>query len=262
MKGDKQLITEIANKIYQHQKNGMEMDKITLEYPELDVNNAYEIQKLSIDYAIENGDPLIGWKMGLTSIAKQKSVKVDEPIYGRLTKSMELDSNELHLEGTIHPRVEPEIAFVLNKPLFGNDVTAADVWEATEYIVPALEVIDSRYKNFSFTLTDVVADNASSSKFMIGKKEYSPTFTSWDQIQVELYKNGEKVQSGVSSDVLDHPVESVVKLVKMLSKNGYQIEPGMVILTGGITEAIHVGHGDLVEARFEGLENMTLRVSK
>lgn len=256
------MITEIANKIYLHQKNGLEMEKITNHYPELDVNNAYEIQKLSIDFAIKNGDPLIGLKMGLTSIAKQKSVNVDEPIYGRLTKSMELENAELSMEGTIHPRVEPEIAFVINKPLFGNDVTAADVWDATEYIVPALEVIDSRYKNFSFTLTDVVADNASSSKFIMGKNAYSPTYTSWDKIQVDLFKNGVKVQSGVSSDVLDHPVQSVVKLVKMLSKDGYNLEPGMIILTGGITEAIHVEAGDVVEAHFEGLENMILHVKK
>ncbi|MEH7452452.1 2-keto-4-pentenoate hydratase [Gottfriedia acidiceleris] len=256
------MITEIANKIYMHQKNGLEMDKITIEHPELNVNNAYEIQKLSIDNAIKNGDPLIGWKMGLTSIAKQKSVNVDEPIYGRLTKSMELEENELTMEGSIHPRVEPEIAFMINRPLFGNDVTAKDVWEATEYIVPALEVIDSRYKNFSFTLTDVVADNASSSKFIIGKQQYSPTYTSWDEINVELYKNGVKVQSGVSSDVLDHPVESVVKLVQMLSKNGEQIEPGMIILTGGITEAIHVQEGDIVEARFDGIETMSLQVTR
>ncbi|PGL72058.1 fumarylacetoacetate hydrolase family protein [Bacillus sp. AFS055030] len=256
------MITEIANKIYMHQKNGLEMDKITIEHPELNVNNAYEIQKLSIDNAIKNGDPLIGWKMGLTSIAKQKSVNVDEPIYGRLTKSMELKKNELKMEGSIHPRVEPEIAFMIKKPLFGHDVTAKDVWEATEYIVPALEVIDSRYKNFSFTLTDVVADNASSSKFIIGKQQYSPTYTSWDEINVELYKNGVKVQSGISSDVLDHPVESVVKLVQMLSKNGEQIEPGMIILTGGITEAIHVKEGDIVEARFDGIETMSLQVTR
>lgn len=256
------MMTEIANKIYMHQKNGLEMDKITIEHPELNVNNAYEIQKLSIDNAIKNGDPLIGWKMGLTSIAKQKSVNVEEPIYGRLTKSMELEENELKMEGSIHPRVEPEIAFMINKPLFGHDVTAKDVWDATEYIVPALEVIDSRYKNFSFTLTDVVADNASSSKFIIGKQQYSPTYTSWDQINVELYKNGVKVQSGVSSDVLDHPVESVVKLVQMLSKNGEQIEPGMIILTGGITEAIHVAEGDMVEAHFDGIETMSLRVTR
>lgn len=256
------MITEIANKIYLHQKNGEEMDKITNHYPELDVTNAYEIQKVSIDYAIKNGDPLIGWKMGLTSIAKQKSVNVDEPIYGRLTQSMELQTSVLHMEGTIHPRVEPEIAFVLNKTLFGSDITAEDVWNSTEYIVPALEVIDSRYKNFSFTLTDVVADNASSSKFILGEKTYSPTYTSWEQINVELYKNGTKVQSGISSDVLNHPVESVVQLVKMISKNGYQLDAGMIILTGGITEAVHVETGDVIEAHFEGLENMTLRVEK
>ncbi|WP_088072430.1 2-keto-4-pentenoate hydratase [Gottfriedia luciferensis] len=256
------MITDIANKIYMHQKNGLEMDKITIEYPELNVNNAYEIQRLSIEQAIKNGDPLIGWKMGLTSIAKQKSVNVDEPIYGRLTKSMELEENQLSMEGSIHPRVEPEIAFMINKPLFGQDITAKDVWDATEYIVPALEVIDSRYKNFSFTLTDVVADNASSSKFIVGKQVNSPTYTSWDQIKVELYKNGVKVQSGVSSDVLDHPVESVVKLVKMLSKNGEQIDPGMIILTGGITEAVHVEDGDIIEAHFEGIEKVSLQVKK
>lgn len=256
------MLTEIANKIYHHQKNGTEMEKITIHYPKLDVANAYEIQRLSIQRSVEGGDPLIGWKMGLTSVAKQKSVNVDEPIYGRLTKSMELLNPELSMKGLIHPRVEPEIAFLLNKPLFGEGITPLEVWEATEYIVPALEVIDSRYKNFSFTLADVVADNASSSKYILGHNKYSPSLKAWDQIKVDLYKNGERLQCGISSDVLDHPVHSVIKLVEMISKTGHSLEPGMVILTGGITEAIHVSAGDIVEARFEGLENMVLHVTE
>ncbi|MBO9130653.1 fumarylacetoacetate hydrolase family protein [Bacillus sp. 165] len=236
------------------------MGKVTLAHPTLNVQDAYEIQRLCMEQAIANGDRLIGWKMGLTSKAKQQSVGVEEAIYGRLTASMELTEPVLNLEGLIHPRVEPEFAFVINKELKGEQVTPRDVWLATECIFPALEVIDSRYKNFSFTLVDVVADNASSSKFLLGNQAFSPYSVSWDKVGVAMYRNGEKVQSGVGAAVLDHPVRSIVELVKMLSRSGLSIQPGMVVLAGGITEAINVYRGDHIEVQYDHIGSLSLQV--
>ncbi|WP_241657863.1 2-keto-4-pentenoate hydratase [Anaerobacillus alkaliphilus] len=255
-------LQQIAKHIDFHQQNGTEMDKITIEYPSLHVDDAYEIQRLSIEEAIARGDELIGMKMGLTSVAKQKSVGVEEAIYGRLTRSMELMEPTLGMKGLIHPRVEPEIAFVLKKDLEGENVTVRDVWAATECVIPALEVIDSRYKNFSFTLEDVVADNASSTKFLLGYQAYSPYHTQWDQIKVEMFRNGELVQEGVGAAVLDHPVRSVVELVKMLSRRGESLKAGMVIFTGAITEAINVYEGDQIEVKFDQLGILSLKVEE
>ena len=253
-------LQEIADEIYQHQSQASELEKITLRYDGLTVDDAYEIQRLTIDNALRQGDGIVGWKMGLTSKAKQVSVGVDEAIYGRLLSSMELDSSELTLEGLIHPRVEPEIAFVFKKRLQGPKITPRDVWLATECVMPALEVIDSRYKNFSFTLIDVVADNASSAKFLVANQAYSPYQFQWDEVGVVMRRNGEVMQTGAGAAVLGHPVRSVVSLVEMLHRTGHAIEPGMVVLTGGIAEAIHIHPGDRIQVEFDQMGEIGLQI--
>ncbi|MCP3740217.1 2-keto-4-pentenoate hydratase [Rossellomorea sp. BNER] len=255
-------LKQIAEQIDHHQTSGTDMDKVTIQSPELSVKDAYEIQQLWEQCAIKRGDQKIGWKMGLTSVAKQRSVGVNEPIYGRLTNSMEVTSNTLSLKGLIHPRVEPEIAFVMKEELKGEQLTARDVWKATEFIMPAVEVIDSRYKNFSFTLIDVVADNASSSRFFLSDQAFSPFQSSLDKLEVIMYRNGEKVQSGFGSAVLGHPVKSVIELAKMLHQVGLSIQPGMVILTGGITEAVNVFDGDELKVTFDSFGEINFDVKK
>lgn len=251
-------INEIANEIQSHQKNGLELDKITTRYSKLTLENAYEIQKINSEADLQAGNQFIGWKMGLTSLAKQQSVGVNQPIYGRLLKSMKMTSKELSLEGLIHPRLEPEFAFIINKRLEGANVSEEDVWEATESIMPAVEIIDSRYRDFSFNLIDVVADNASSAKFLISEQTFTPSQFQWEKIKVKMKLNDKLVQEGIGSDVMGHPVRSVVELVKMLHTSGLCVEPGMIVLTGGITEAIHVTSGDLIEVEFEQLGTMKL----
>ncbi|MFC7392105.1 2-keto-4-pentenoate hydratase [Scopulibacillus cellulosilyticus] len=253
-------LQKIAEEIDAHQSSGREMEKITLSHPNLSVEEAYDIQKRCVDLAIERGDRLIGWKMGLTSKPKQVTMGVEEPIYGRLTQSMELTEPVLRLEGLIHPRVEPELAFVIKKELGGDNITPRDVWLATECILPAVEVIDSRYKNFSFTHIDVVADNASSSKFIVGDQGFSPYHTAWDEVGVSMYKNGEVVQTGAGAAILGHPVRSVVELAKMLSRSGLTIQPGNVILAGAVTDAVSVSEGDRIEVQYDQLGSLKFSV--
>ncbi|ATY85436.1 4-oxalocrotonate decarboxylase [Kyrpidia spormannii] len=250
----------LAQRVNEHQRKGLAMRKLTLEYPELTVEQAYRIQALAVERELAAGDRLIGWKMGLTSRAKQVSVGVDEPIYGRLLGAMELKTPILSVTGLVHPRVEPELALVLKGRLEGDSITPRDVWRATECVVPALEVIDSRYENFSFTLVDVVADNASSSRFYLGEQGFSPYHTQWDEVGVVVRKNGTVVQTGAGAAVLGHPVRSVVMLAQMLAREGLALEPGMVILTGGITEAVSVAPGDRLQVAFDGLATLELRV--
>ncbi|MFG6120112.1 2-keto-4-pentenoate hydratase [Thalassobacillus sp. B23F22_16] len=254
-------LKKLAEHVDRHQNDAEEMEKLTLQYPDLSVEDAYKIQSLWGELAGARGDRMIGWKMGLTSRAKQESVGVKEPIYGRLTQSMEVADRKLELSGLIHPRVEPEVAFVMKDELKGENLTPRDIWAATDFIMPAVEVIDSRYKNFSFTLEDVVADNASSSKFFLGDQAYSPYHTSLSDMPVSLYKNGEVVQSGSGAAVLGHPVRSIMELAKMINRLGLSIDPGMVILTGGITEAVHVYDGDDIEVDFGTLGKMKLDVT-
>ncbi|KKK39093.1 4-oxalocrotonate decarboxylase [Mesobacillus campisalis] len=250
----------IANEIYRHQKSAKEMDKISIRYPSITIEDAYKIQEINMEKELQNSDQFVGWKMGLTSLAKQQSVGVNQPIYGRLLKSMEMSNKKLSMEGLIHPRVEPELAFLMNKRLEGNNITEQEVWEATEGIMPALEIIDSRYKDFSFNLMDVVADNASSARFLISEIMYKPGQLQWEKAKVRMKLNNQVVQEGKGSAVLGNPVRSVVELVKMLHASGLCIEPGMIVLTGAITEAIHVFRGDSIETEFVGLGKMDLTI--
>ncbi|WP_053368858.1 2-keto-4-pentenoate hydratase [Bacillus sp. FJAT-27245] len=254
-------LTDIANEISRHQKSAVEMDRISTRYPDITIDDAYKIQEMIIEKELQDGGNLAGWKMGLTSVAKQQSVGVTQPIFGRLLESMRMPKEELFLAGLIHPRVEPEFAFIINKKLEGNNITEQDVYQATEGIILAVEVIDSRYKDFSFNLIDVVADNTSSAKFFTLEQMYHPNQFQWENIKVQMKLNGKVVQEGKGSDVLGHPARSVVELVKMLHSYGHSIEPGMIVLTGALTEAIHVFSGDTIEVEFELLGKINLTVS-
>ncbi|WP_059170276.1 2-keto-4-pentenoate hydratase [Bacillus sp. FJAT-27445] len=254
-------LTDIANEIYRHQKSAVEMDRISSRYPGITIEDAYKIQEIIMDKELQDGGHFAGWKMGLTSVAKQQSVGVNQTIFGRLLESMRMSKEELSLEDLIHPRVEPEFALIINKKLEGNNITEQDVYQATEGIILAVEVTDSRYKDFSFNLIDVVADNASSAKFFTLEQMYHPNQFQWENIKVQMKLNGKVVQEGKGSDVMGHPVRSVVELVKMLHSYGLSIEPGMIVLTGALTEAVHVLSGDSIEVEFEQLGKIALTVS-
>lgn len=249
---------EIATQLFRAQTEGREVNKITVDYPELTVEDAYAIQAHVMALAERDGDSLVGWKMGLTSQAKQRSVGVHQPIFGRLTARMELVSNQVSMHGLIHPRLEPEIAFVLKKPLGGHRVTVRDVWAATECMMPAIEIIDSRYRDFSFTLVDVVADNASACQFYLSEQAFSPYDRLWDTTGVTMCQNGHLVQSGSAAAILGHPVRSVVQLTRMLALQEISLNAGAVILAGGITDAVPIAAGDVVQVRFDGLGDMVM----
>ncbi len=253
-------LNDLAAEIHYHQRNAIEMDKISTRYPIMTMDDSYKIQKVNTEKELQEGNQFVGWKMGLTSIAKQLSVGIDQPIYGRLLKSMEISNMKLSLEGLIHPRVEPEFAFIINKKLEGNNLSEEDVWRATEGIMTAIEIIDSRYKDFSFNLIDVIADNASSAKYLLSEQIYLPNKFQLEHEKVYMKLNGKVVQEGKGSAVMGNPVRSVVELVKMLHSNGLCIEAGMIVLSGGITEAIHVISGDSVEVEFTSFGNINLTV--
>jgi 2-oxo-3-hexenedioate decarboxylase len=246
-------LKEIANEIHNHQKNALELDKITTRYSGLTLDDAYNIQKMITEKDLQAGDSFVGWKMGLTSLAKQQSVGVNQSIYGRLLKSMQMTRSDVSLKEFIHPRMEPEFAFLINKKLEGANLSEQVVWDATECVMPAVEIIDSRYRDFSFNLIDVVADNASSARFIISDQSFPLYKYEWEKLIVTMKVNGKVIKVGKGSDVMGHPVRSVVELVKMLHTSGLALEPGMIVLTGGITEAIPLLRGDVISAEFDQL---------
>lgn len=214
--------------------------------------DGYRIQRAGIGLRALRGDGLVGMKMGLTSRAKMVQMGVEVPIYGHLTRSMILeDGGTVRRAHHIHPRVEPEVAYILGKDLEGP-VTPAQALLAVEGCCCALELIDSRYQNFQFTLEDVVADNGSSSRFVLGNV-IKPRDFDCGNLGMVMEKNGVVAEIGSSAAIYDHPARSLAALATQLAAVGEKLHAGMIVMTGGATAAIALDVGDHVRVRVDGL---------
>ncbi|RDU38745.1 4-oxalocrotonate decarboxylase [Neobacillus piezotolerans] len=261
---DKETVKELATYLHNAEKEHREIIKITAElYPDLSIEDAYLVQEELVRQKIEEGRKVIGPKMGITSEAKMKQMNVKDPIYGYVFDYMVVNEGEsISLNDYIHPKVEPEIGFILSQDLQGPGVTALDVMRVTEYVFPAIEIIDSRYENFNFTLPDVIADNTSAAGAVYGTSLKRPDALELDVVGVTLSINGEIQALGAGAAVLGHPANSVARLANMLSKKGEKVKAGQPILTGGLTEAVRLTPGDYVSAKFGGLGDISFFVKK
>lgn len=224
------------------------------------LEEAYVIQRASMALRAARGDGLVGMKMGLTSLAKMQQMGVHDPIYGHLTASMRLsDGDAIAHAAHVHPRVEPEIAFILGRDLRGP-TTAAEAMLAVEGVCAALEVIDSRYTDFKFTLRDVVADNASSSHFVLGNTLRRPDALDLSNLGMVMEQNGVAAQIGSSAAILEHPARSLATLANLVGALGETLKAGQIILAGAATAAVPVQEGDTIRARVHGLGSVTLNV--
>lgn len=221
---------------------------LSSQFTELTLAQGYEVQRLGLENALARGEKLAGYKMGLTSRAKQKDVNVHEPIRGYLLASMEVPKGErVSTSGRIHPRIEPEVAVVLKSRLAGPNVSLRDVEQALSIVTPAMEILDSRFQGFSFKLPDVVADNTSASGFILGSQNWIDRLDELRLMGVTVKHNGIIVETGAPAAVLGDPLLSVVALARSLAAEGKAIEPGMLVLTGGITTSVSFKTGDVIE---------------
>ena len=215
--------------------------KITLE-------DAYEIQAESMERRYARGESILGIKMGFTSLAKMKQMGVHDMIWGRLTDTMQINPNgELHSQNFIHPRAEPEIAFLLKKDV-ENPVSLEEIDEYLAGVAPAIEIIDSRYKDFKFSLEDVIADNCSSSAYVIG--EWHAPDTDISNVPITIGADGNVQQSGSSKAILGNPLKSFIEATRLALHYGQELKKDMIILAGAATPAIHINKGETVEATF------------
>jgi 2-oxo-3-hexenedioate decarboxylase len=222
------------------------------------LDEAYEIQRLSIDRRLARGEKRNGMKMGFTSRAKMIQMGIDDMIWGRLTDGMVVeDGAPVSLKNYVHPRVEPEIAFLLKRPL-GYPCTAADALAAVDGVAAAMEIIDSRYKNFKFSLEDVVADNASSSGFVVGP--WCRPDSNLDNLGMVMEFNGRPVQIGSSSAILGHPVRSLVAAARLTAEAGEKLEAGWIVMAGGATAAEALKPGVFVRNSVQGLGSVAFSV--
>jgi 2-oxo-3-hexenedioate decarboxylase len=250
----------IADFLHLAEVEKREVVRVTEQMP-FDIEAAYKIQEELVKIKLGQGHRIVGPKMGLTSQAKMKQMNVDDPIYGYVFDYMVIpEGGELKISDLIHPKVEAEIAFILGKDIEGPGITGAQVLASTEYVLPALEIIDSRYENFKFTLPDVIADNTSASRVVFGNKLTLPNGLDLDLVGMTLSINGEIKELGAGAAVVGHPANSVAMLANMLARKGEKLKAGQIILTGGITGAVMLSVGDSVAGKADGLGEVTFKV--
>lgn len=251
----------IAQYLLDAERERREVVRVTVDYPELNVENAYAVQEELVRMKCEENLSIVGLKMGLTSRAKMEQMGVEEPIYGYLFNNMLLENDgELSLGTCIHPKVEAEIAFILGKDIEGPGITGAQVLAATQYVVPALEIIDSRYENFRFTLPDVIADNASASRVVFGNSLTRPDLIELELVGMILSINGKAREMAAGAAVLGHPAHAIAALANMLGRKGEKLKAGQIILAGAVTEAVRIDIGDIVQAKMDGLGDVGFTV--
>jgi 2-oxo-3-hexenedioate decarboxylase len=251
------MITKLAEIVDLAAQSAKDILPLTDDHP-INLEQAYDIQKASIDRRFVRGETLTGYKLGFTSREKMIQMGVDSIIWGRLTDAMSIENmGDMRFDEFIHPKVEPEIVFLMKRPLSGI-VTTEEALDAVEAVAPALEIIDSRFRDFKFTHFDVVADNCSSAGYVIG--DWRKPDIDLADLSMTLVIDGCEVAKGSSKAILDHPLNALVEAVKCISESGELIQAGQVILAGAATAAVSLEKGQSVSVNVEQLGSCGFKI--
>ncbi|EBH1518741.1 2-oxo-hepta-3-ene-1,7-dioic acid hydratase [Salmonella enterica subsp. enterica serovar Pensacola] len=248
---DNDVIHRIAQRLNQAEKNREQIRAISLDHPEITIEDAYAVQRQWVEMKINEGRKLVGHKIGLTSRAMQISSQITEPDYGALLDDMLFDEGcEILTDRFIVPRIEVELAFILAKPLRGPNCTIFDVYNATDYVIPALELIDARCHNVDpetgqpRKVFDTISDNAANAGVIMGGRPIKPDALDLRWISALLYRNAVIEESGVAAAVLNHPANGVAWLANKLAPYDVQLKAGQIILGGSFTRPVPARKGD------------------
>lgn len=251
-------IEDAAHRLREAYESRMPIPPLTPEFEGAGLEAAYQIQQAQVAQWVAAGDVIRGHKVGLSSRAMQRMAGVDQPDFGHLTQSMfHLEHQPIPADTWIQPRIEPEFAFTLKKPLTGPGVTVADAIAAVDFVLPALEVVDSRIADWKIGIFDTVADNASSGGVVLGSTAVSITDIDLRLVGCNLFVNGEVAATGAGGSVLGSPINALVWLANTVGPLGVTLEPGHVVLPGSVTRAMPFAPGDTVVAQFGGLGSVT-----
>ncbi len=247
--------TEVAQRLRTAERDRAPIEPVTVTYPELKVADAYEIQLQNIG---DRSAPVLGYKVGLSNLAVQQMLGVDEPDFGHLLADMQLAEDIPVYNRYCYPRIEVEIGFLLGDDLHGDGCTEQDVLDRTEALAPAIELVDSRIRDWKITLSDTVADNASSAGFVLGAARVRPSDVDPSRIDATLTRNGEIVSEGRSDAVLGNPVIAVAWLARKTAEFGIQLKAGQVVLPGSCVKPIDAKPGDVFIGQCAGLGTVGL----
>ncbi|RNA67072.1 2-keto-4-pentenoate hydratase [Alteribacter keqinensis] len=247
-------VKEYADCLLEAEKKRNGIQPLTEIHPELSIEEAYGVQMETIKRKVASGNRVVGRKIGLTSAAMQKLLGVDEPDYGHLLDTMKIENEGVvSFKHVMQPKAEAEVAFVLKEDLAKKVITVDDVLKATAYVVPAIEIVDSRIADWKIKLPDTIADNASSGLFVLGNTPFNTDDVNLEELTMRAYKNGEFVNEGSGKDVLGHPAACVAWLGEKLHELGSSLKAGDIILSGALSAAVDMEPGDTFHAEFDQL---------
>ncbi len=253
-------VRKIAKGLYAAERERSVLDPLTVTHEGIDVPAAYRIQLALVELRKAAGEKVVGKKIGLTSLAMQRMLGVDQPDYGHIFDTMVLeDEVRMDTGELIQPKVEPEIAFVMERSLKGPGVTAMQVLAATRFVVPAIEIIDSRIRDWKIKLCDTIADNASSARIVLGNTPRQVHQVDLRLVGMMLEKNGEVAQTGAGAAALGHPANAVAWLANAIGAYGVALEAGEVVMPGAVSAAVDVAQGDHIRISFDGLGTVSAR---
>lgn len=253
------IINKIAEQLDHALHHQQTIDPLKSIHPDLGIPDAYQIQLVNVKRELDRGARITGKKIGLTAQVMQDLFKVNEPDYGHLMEHMLVSGGEAKADLLIQPKVEGEIAFMLKDDLWGPNLTIADVMAATEYVVGAIEIVDSRISDWKIGLLDTVADNASSAMYVLGEKKLRPEQLLLSAETMELYKNGNFINAGSGTDVMTDPAACVAWLGNKLSEYGVGLKKGEIVLSGAISAAVPAAKGDHFHVVFNHLGRVDVK---
>ncbi|MFT5115641.1 MAG: 2-oxo-hept-3-ene-1,7-dioate hydratase [Parasphingorhabdus sp.] len=261
----KQDITTAAENLYRAEKARQQMPALTRQFPEMTMDDAYAIQSHWVGKKIADGESVIGYKIGLTSRAMQMAMNIDEPDYGVLLDSMNVpNGSTLKADDYLDPRVEVELAFILKHRLEGENISVVDVLNATDYVMPAMELIAARIQRtdpesgYQRRIYDTISDNAANAGVILGGRPIKPTEMDLRWAGAMLYQNSQIEETGLAGGVLGHPANGIGWVCRRFAPHGVALEPGQIILAGSFTRPVPVRKGDTFHADYGSLGTVSV----
>lgn len=252
-------VAELAEELHQARLERREMATVTSRHPDMDLHAAYSIQEAGIELREQDDEVVIGGKLGFTSLAMQRAMGVDQPNYGWLTDAMLVHDRTVDLDRLIHPKVEPEIAFLLGDDL-DHGVDGADVLASTAAVVPCLEVVDSRFVDFEFQLEDNIADNSSAALVVLGDAAVPPRGLDLRTCGVVISVDGEVAHTATGAAALDDPAEAVAWMANAVP-GPRRLRAGDIVISGGLTPPVDLEPGVTIRTDIDHIGTATLRTT-
>lgn len=263
---DEAIVERLAARLDEAERTRTQIGQFSLEHPEMTLEDGYAVSRAWVRRKLARGRKVIGHKIGLTSRAMQRSSNVDEPDFGTLLDDMLFaDGRDIPVDRFIEPRVEVELAFILKEPLKGPGCTLYDVLRATEYVTPAIEIIDARIERIdrlsgvTRKVFDTISDNAANAGLVLGGRPVKPDAVDLRWVSALLYRNGVIEESGVAAAVLNHPANGPAWLANKIAPHGEWLEPGQIVLGGSFTAPVFVRQGDGLHVDYGPLGSISVR---